>query len=540
MKTVQGHIVDVVNRKIFSGKIEIEEGRIKNIIPCEVKEKHYILPGFIDAHIHIESSMLIPSEFARMAVVHGTTACVSDPHEMANVMGVDGVKFMIENGKKVCFRFYFGAPSCVPATPFETSGAIINSEQTDELLQMEDIKYLAEMMNFPGVIYNDVEVHNKIHLAHKYHKVIDGHAPGLSGNDLNKYVQAGISTDHECFTIAEAEEKIALGMKILIREGSAAKNFNELIPLIEKYPEQIMLCSDDKHPDDLIKGHINILVKKSIELGYDIIDVLRTVSYNPIKHYKLHSGLLQKGDEADFIIIDDFSNFNILETYINGLQVAINGKTLIEKIEEKAVTVFNAEKITSNHIQIKPQSNHIKVIKAIEGQLITKTDITAATIVNNNLISNTENDVLKLVVMQRYQKAAPAVAFINGFGLKKGAMASTIAHDSHNIIAVGTTDEDIVNAINALIDCKGGVAAVAGNDVNVLALPYGGLMTDEDGHTVALKYEAIDRTVKTFGTSMKAPFMTLAFMALLVIPELKLSDKGLFDGKKFEFTPLFV
>lgn len=537
---LKGNIVDVVSRNIFSGIIETEGSKIKKISRCEVTEKVYILPGFIDAHIHIESSMLIPSEFARLAVVHGTTACVSDPHELANVMGVEGVKFMIANGKKVPFRFYFGAPSCVPATGFETSGAAIDSAQTEELLAMPDIQYLAEMMNFPGVIFNDPEVHKKIAAAHKYNKVVDGHAPGLSGDGLRTYAAAGITTDHECFTMAEAEEKIALGMKILIREGSAAKNFDELIPLIEKYPDHIMLCSDDKHPDDLIKGHINLLVKKAIDLGYDIIDTLRTVSYNPAKHYSLDAGLLQEGDNADFIIIDDFGKFNILHTFINGQEVAARGRSLIEKVNEKPVNVFNCDAITENDICLAPESNTLKVIKAIEGQLITQAYTAPAHIVNNNVISHPEKDILKMVVLQRYKKSKPAIAFINGFGLTKGAMASTIAHDSHNIIAVGVNDADIVKAINALIACKGGVAAVSGDEVICLPLPYGGLMTAEDGGEAALKYETIDRYVKTLGSPMKAPFMTLAFMALLVIPELKLSDKGLFDGTKFEFTPLFV
>jgi len=539
-KTIQGNIVDVVTRSIYGGKIEIKNNKIKNITRCAVDEKHFILPGFIDAHIHIESSMLIPSEFARIAVTHGTTACVSDPHELANVMGIEGVKFMINNGKKVPFRFYFGAPSCVPATGFETSGAVIDSKEIEALLKMPEIKYLAEMMNFPGVIYDDTEVMKKIALAHQYKKVIDGHAPGLRGDAAKKYVDAGITTDHECFSIAEAEEKIALGMKILIREGSAAKNFEELIPLIEKYPHQIMLCSDDKHPDDLIKGHINLLVKNAIEKGYDIIDVLRTVSYNPVKHYNLDAGLLQAGDNADFIIIDNFNDLNILETYIDGNVVARNGVSFIEKVEQAPVNVFNCDFISEKDIALTPVTNAIKVIKAIDGQLITQAFSTQAKVVNNNVVSDEEKDILKIVVLQRYQKSKPAIAFINGFGLKKGAMASTIAHDSHNIIAVGVDDRDIINAINTLIAQKGGIAAVSGDEKACLPLPFGGLMSAEDAHTVAGKYELIDRKVKQYGSALKAPFMTLAFMALLVIPDLKLSDKGLFDGTKFAFTPLFI
>lgn len=540
INTLKGNIVDVVNRSIFSGKIEIEDRKIKNITRCDVDEKHFILPGFIDSHIHIESSMLIPSEFARIAVVHGTTACVSDPHELANVKGIEGVKFMIDNGKKVPFRFYFGAPSCVPATGFETSGAVIDSSAIEELLKMPEIKYLAEMMNFPGVIYDDSEVMKKIASAHHHKKVVDGHAPGLKGDAAKKYAGAGITTDHECFTIAEAEEKIAYGMKILIREGSAAKNFDELIPLIEKYPEHIMLCSDDKHPDDLIKGHINLLVKKSIEKGYDIIDVLRTVSYNPVKHYSLDAGLLQIGDNADFIIADNLNDLNIIETYIDGKVVARNGVSFIGRVEEVPINVFNCDFISEKDIAITPETNKIKVIKAIDGQLITQAYDAQAKVDIDNVVSDVDRDILKIVVLQRYQKSKPAIAFIYGFGLKKGAMASTIAHDSHNIIAVGTNDRDIVNAINTLITHKGGIAAVCGEENTCLPLPYGGLMSADDAHTVAEKYELIDRKVKQYGSALRAPFMTLAFMALLVIPELKLSDKGLFDGSKFAFTPLFV
>jgi len=540
IKTFKGLIVDVVNKEIFKGIIEVIDDKIHNITKIDVQESQIIIPGLIDSHIHVESSMLIPSEFARIAVKHGTTACVCDPHELANVMGIDGVKFMIENGKKVPFKFYFGAPSCVPATGFETSGAVIDAHDIDTLLQMPEVSYLAEMMNFPGVLFNDESVMAKIALAKKYNKPIDGHAPGLTGEDAKKYIDAGISTDHECFSIDEAIEKIKYGMKILIREGSAAKNFEELIPLIEQYPESIMLCSDDKHPDDLIKGHINELVLRAMEMGYPLIEILRTVTYNPKHHYKLDAGLLQVGDKADIVIIDNLNDFNIIETIINGVSVYKNSQTILEKVDEKPVNAFNCEFISANDIALVATSEKIRVINAIEGQLITGATIENVKIFNGQAVSDVDNDVLKIVVLQRYQKSLPAAAFIKGFRLKTGAMASTIAHDSHNIIAVGTNDTDIVNAINLLIENKGGISAVSGQEKHILPLPYGGLMTDADASFVAQKYEQIDNIVKSYGTSMKAPFMTLAFMALLVIPELKLSDKGLFDGTKFAFTNLFV
>lgn len=537
---LKGQIVDVVKRRIFSGIVEVSNGIIKSVAPADVKESVFIIPGFIDSHIHIESSMLIPTAFAKIAVKHGTTACVADPHELANVMGVEGVKFMIDNGKKTPFKFYFGAPSCVPATPFETSGACIDEKDIDTLLQMPEVKYLAEMMNFPGVLNNNESVMRKIELAHKYRKKIDGHAPGLNGTDAQKYIDAGISTDHECFTIEEAYEKITKGMKILIREGSAAKNFDELIPLIERNPEAIMLCSDDKHPDDLLKGHINLLVKRAIQKGYDIIDVLRSVSYNPVKHYELDAGLLQKGDKADMVVVDNLNDFNVLETYIDGQLLFKNGTTYIKDANEKPINVFNCLPLKESEIALSPETDKLHVIKALDGQLVTQSFVAPAIVKDGNVVSDTDNDILKIVVLQRYQHSKPAIAFINGFGLKSGAMASTIAHDSHNIIALGTNDEDIVNAINILIEAKGGISATKGTEKHVLPLPFGGLMTDSDAIDVAEKYELIDKKVKEFGSPMGAPFMTLSFMALLVIPELKISDKGLFDGTKFQFTQVFA
>lgn len=536
--TVSGNIVDVVNKEIFQGTITVQDGKIKNIQREETDSNNFIMPGFIDAHVHIESSMLIPSEFARLAVRHGTVATVSDPHEIANVMGIDGVKFMIKNGEQVPFKFFFGAPSCVPATPFESSGAAIGTEGVEELLKMDKVKYLSEMMNFPGVLFGDEEVKKKLDLAKKYNKVIDGHAPGLKGEDAEKYIKAGISTDHECFTIEEALNKISYGMKILIREGSAAKNFDALIPLIEKYPDMIMFCSDDKHPNDLIEGHINLLVKRAIAIGYDPIKVLRACIYNPVKHYGLEVGLLQKECNADFIIADNLTDLNILATYINGVKVAENGKSLLEHVTSEKPNIFNASKITKEDIKVVPSSEKIKVIKALDGQLITDYFETQVVVENDNIVSDINNDILKLVVMNRYQKTPPAIGFINNFNLKRGAIASTVAHDSHNIIALGTNDKEISEAINLLVDSKGGVSVVDGEQHFVLPLPVAGLMSDDDGFDVAEKYDDLDKKVKQMGCTLSAPFMTLSFMALLVIPHLKLSDKGLFDGDKFEFTRL--
>jgi len=537
---VSGQIVDLVNNRIFSGIVDVANGKITSLMPSNEVENQFILPGLIDAHVHIESSMLVPSEFARLAVVHGTVATVSDPHEIANVLGIDGIHFMIKNGKKVPFKFFFGASSCVPATGFESSGAQIGADQLDDLLKSSEINYMSEMMNFPGVLFEDKEVMAKIAVAKKYNKPIDGHAPGLTGEDARKYIAAGITTDHECFTLQEALDKIKFGMKIQIREGSAAKNFDDLISLMDEHDDMVLFCSDDKHPNDLIHGHINQLVKRAIAKGYDPLKVLKSCINNPINHYNLNVGLLQKGDDADFIVVDNLQDFNVLETYIQGQLVARRGKSHIEPVEESEPNIFKADKIEPFDLAIKAQGNSIRVIEALDGQLITNTIEAQAKIENGYVMSDTERDILKIVVLNRYKKAPPAVAFIKNFGFKSGAVASTVAHDSHNIIAVGTSDIEIATAINLLVDSRGGICMVNGNETHLLPLPVAGLMSKDDGYKTAMLYEEIEKRTKQLGSKMKAPFMTLSFMALLVIPELKLSDEGLFDGKKFSFTQLFV
>ncbi len=540
MKTLSGHIIDVVSRKIINGILTIENGKIISILASEEVDDQYILPGLIDAHIHIESSMMLPSEFARLATPHGTIACVSDPHEIANVCGVKGVEYMIENGKKSLMKFYFAAPSCVPATGFETSGAILDACEIEKLMKNPDILYLGEMMNFPGVLYDDEQVLLKLKAAKDNGKPIDGHAPNLSGDGLKKYVSSGISTDHECMSISEAEEKISLGMKIIIREGSAAKNFDSLIPLIEKYPDEIMFCSDDKHPDDLLKnGHINSLVKRAVTKGFNIFDILRACSYNPVKHYNLNVGLLQTGDPADLIVVDNMKDFNVKATYIDGKIVAENGRACFDRyIHKERINAFVASKIDAAQLHVKPKGGRIRVIEAEDGQLYTKSSLHDPKIADGNIVSDVDNDLLKIVVYNRYQQSSPAIGFIKNFGLKRGALVSTVAHDSHNIVAVGTTDEEIASAINMIIDCKGGILAKGGDKVCIMPLSVGGLMSDEDGFTIAEQYEKADAMAKELGSGLSAPFMTLAFMSLLCIPELKLGDKGLFEILKLSFTDL--
>lgn len=540
MKTIQGQIVDIQNQRIFSGEITIDSGKIQSITEKEHDVKHYILPGFVDAHIHIESSMLVPSEFAKIAVKHGTIATVSDPHEIANVLGVKGVEFMIENGKKTPFKFNFGAPSCVPATTFESAGAIIDSDDIKTLMANPDIKYLAEMMNYPGVLFDDAEVLKKIAWAKHYNKPVDGHAPGLRGDDVTKYINAGISTDHECFTYDEALEKLQKGMKILIREGSAAKNFEALIDLLPDHYQNMMFCSDDKHPDDLLLNHINALCARAVAKGIDVFKVLQVACINPVKHYNLDVGLLQKNDVADFIIVEDLKAFKTLQTYIDGALVFDNGTSLVKDVAFENLNNFDTEIKTIEDFKVESTAKQIRVIEALEGQLVTNQLIEEATLHNGNLVSNTKTDVLKMTVVNRYKNDEPALAFIKNFGLKEGAIASSVGHDSHNIIAVGVSDEAICKAVNLIIENKGGICAVSDTDQKIVSLPVAGIMSDKNAETIGHAYAELDTFAKQLGTTLNAPYMTLSFMALLVIPALKLSDKGLFDGGKFEFTSLEI
>jgi len=537
--SIAGQYVDIVGKQIYPASIQVENGIIVAISPCENAPLQYLLPGFIDSHVHIESSMLIPSSFARLAVLHGTIGTISDPHEIANVCGVDGVHYMIDNGKKVPFHFFFGAPSCVPATTFETAGAMIDSDQITNLLATDDIYYLSEMMNFPGVLYNDPEVIKKISVAHKAGKPVDGHAPGLRGEDAKKYIAVGISTDHECFTMDEALDKLGLGMKILIREGSAAKNFEALYPLLDTHTNNIMLCSDDKHPDSLLEGHINQLCARAVAKGIDKFNVLQAACINPIDHYKLPTGKMKVGDPANFIVVHDLISFEVNATYINGLMVAEKGKSLIENVQETTINQFDAALISSAQLKIQVkdypnQNGRIPVIEAIDGQLITNCIWMSPTEKEHCLVTNTQSDVLKMVVYNRYKTAAPSIAFIKNFGFTHGAIASTVAHDSHNIIAVGVDDESISNAINSVIKEKGGVSCVNKTETKILALPVAGLMSNADPYEVAKQYTIIDAMSKALGSQLGSPFMTLSFMALLVIPHLKLSDQGLFDGDQFK------
>lgn len=537
--SIKANLIDIFQRKTYPVCITVQNGRIKTIEEITDWQEVYILPGFVDAHVHIESSMLVPTEFARIASVHGTVATVSDPHEIANVCGMEGVQFMIDNAKKTPFKIFFGAPSCVPATNFETAGATLDAVNVKKLLASNDIWYLSEMMNFPGVINDDPEVMAKIEAAKMMNKPIDGHAPNVRNTSIKKYAAAGINTDHESTTLEEALEKISLGIRCLIREGSAAKNFEALIEILKYHPEMVMFCSDDKHPDELVLHHINHHVKRALAKGYDLYDVLRAACINPVLHYQIPVGLLRIDDTADFILINNPNDFDILCTYINGEEVAKGGETLLPSVPISLINNFNCLPFEPSNFRVlhKSYQTEIPVIVALEGQLITKKEMHLPKLDAGTIISDVERDILKIVVINRYYpQTQPAIAFIKNFGLKKGAIASTVAHDCHNIIAVGVDDESICAAINSLIETKGGITVVESPQVVInMRLPIAGLMSNQDGHTLAKEYATLDSAAKKLGSNLKAPFMTLSFMALLVIPEIKLSDKGLFDGNKFEF-----
>lgn len=537
---IEGNLVDIFRNSIYPADISVSNGKIISIKKCKGPYSAYILPGLIDSHVHIESSMLTPAGFAELGVRHGTVAVVSDPHEIANVTGLDGINFMIENGNSVPLKFFFGAPSCVPATDYESSGARISSKGIKKLLQRNEIYFLSEMMNYPGVIGGDKDVLKKIEFAKKTNKPVDGHAPGLIGDELKKYIRSGISTDHECINLSEAEEKISAGMKIQIREGSAAKGFDIFYKLIDMYPESVMLCTDDIHPDDLVRGHINCFLARGVKKGVNIFNLVRAASLNPILHYKLPVGLLREGEHADFIVVKDLVRFETIETFINGEKVFGNNSVLFERSIKEIRGKFINRHLREVDIVVDAKGNEIRVIKVNDGDLYTESKIFKTKVLNGRAISDTTRDICKIIVVNRYKNTRPAVGFINGFGLKKGAIAGSIAHDSHNIIAVGVEDNDILEAVNAIIDLQGGLAVASQGMKKCMQLEIGGLMTNQDGVSVSHKYTELDNFAKKLGSKLTAPFMSLSFMSLLVIPELKIGDQGLFDVNRFGFTSVFV
>lgn len=536
--TLRANIVQVLERRIDAGRITWDDGIITHIQPdgAEDPALGYLIPGFVDAHVHIESSMLVPSEFARLASRHGTVATVSDPHEIANVLGLEGVRFMLANAREVPFKIFFGAPSCVPATPFETAGAELGLPELEILLRREGLRYLSEMMNFPAVLAGDPAVMAKITLARDLGLPVDGHAPGLTGEQARRYASAGIGTDHECTSLAEARDKIAAGMSILIREGSAARDFEALHPLVSSHPERVMFCSDDKHPDDLAQGHIDRLAARAVAAGHDPFEVLRCACVNPVLHYRLPVGLLRPGDPMDAAEVADLLDFRALRTWVDGHLVAEAGQSRIARVPVTPLNRFHASRIAPENLRLAADPGELRVIDALDGELLTREVRLPPRVEQGRVVPDPARDILFLVVLNRYREAPPAVAFVRGFGLDRGALASSVAHDSHNIVAVGTDADSLCRAVNALVEQGGGIALADGDSVECLPLPVAGLMSTDDGDQVAARYAGLTRRARDLGSPLRSPFMTLSFMALLVIPELKLSDRGLFDGRGFRFT----
>jgi adenine deaminase len=537
---LDANVVDVVAGRVFPGTVTVAGGKIASVRETRGESfDRFLLPGFVDAHVHVESSMMVPSEFARFAVTHGTVATVSDPHEIANVLGADGVQLMVKNGRQVPFKFHFGVPSCVPATAFETAGAALDADAVGRLFDEFGLRYLSEMMNVPAVLAGDRDVLAKLRAAKGRGLPIDGHAPGLRGDEVRRYAAAGPSTDHECVTLEEAQDKIAAGMTILIREGSAARNFEALHPLLRIAPDGCMFCTDDLHPDNLLHGHIDRLVARAVGEGHDLFAALRPATLNPVRHYGLPVGLLRPGDPADFVVVDDLDDFHVRKTFVDGQQVAEDGRCFMERIGVPVLNRWGASAKRTDQFHLPARGGLVRVIEAVDGQLVTNELHLPARETHGRLVADPETDVLKIAVINRYADAPAAVGFVRGFGLRRGAIASSVAHDSHNVVAVGTTDDDLCAAVNALVESKGGLAVADGSHEDVLPLEVAGLM-GRDGDAVAAGYARLDRKARALGTGLRAPFMTLGFLALLVIPALKLSDRGLFDGRAFRFVPLHV
>ena len=535
----KGKILDPLQRRIYNGIITVSDGVISSIEESGEEYNDYIVPGFIDSHVHIESSMLVPSEFAVAAIRHGTVGVIADPHEIANVCGERGIEFMIENGNSVPLKFMFGLPSCVPATSLESSGAVINDKETYRILRKGSVGFLAEMMNFPGVLSGEKDVIGKLEAARELGMVVDGHAPGLRGEALIRYISSGISTDHEAVTIGEAIEKINGGMKILIREGSAARNLDALHSLVSTHPTEVMLCCDDVHPERLEKGHINMIVKRLLTTGHDIFNIFMASSVNPVKHYGINVGLLQVGESADFQIVNSLTDLKVEEVYIGGERVYGDHNIQFNRPIVEAINNFNSSKVDKDELKVVADGTRLRVIQALDGELTTGSEYVSV-IEGLEVNPDIENDILKIVVKERYRDNLPVTAFIKGFGLKRGAFAGSVAHDSHNIIAVGCDNGSISEAINMVVEMKGGLAVFDGGAKLKLELPIGGIMSDVPCGTMASRYQEMSDYVKEMGSLLRAPFMTLSFMSLLVIPELKLGDRGLFELSSFSFVDLFT
>ena len=544
IQQISGTVIDVINRRMFGGCIEVGvDGRIRAIRAEAHPQPGYILPGLVDAHVHVESSMLCPAAFARSAVCHGTIAAVTDPHEIANVLGMAGVEFMVTEAARTPFHFAIGAPSCVPATPFDTAGAVLDAAAVARLLDRANISHLAEMMNVPGVLTGDDEVMAKLDAAHRWGKPVDGHAPDLRGKEMQRYLQAGISTDHECLSEEEAMEKAAAGMHILLRRGSAARSFTTLLPVLGRFPEQCMFCTDDLHPDALLQGHIDVLVRIALAEGFALFDVLRAASLNPVRHYGLKMGLLQVGDPADWIEVDNLQAFRIRRTVLGGQVVAQDGVARLQAHQPLSMpNHFRLQPLQVEQFALPARSGQCRVIGLRDGDLFTEEILCWPTTGEGLVLSNPGRDLLKLAVCNRYAEASePALALVKGLGLQSGALAASVAHDSHHLICVGSDDALMARAANAIINCGGGLAAVNGQgEMALMPLPVAGLMTTEQCEVAAEQYRQVTAMARSCGCRLGAPFMALSFLALPVIPELKLTDRSLFDARLFQPVDFWV
>ncbi len=538
----RGMIVDVISGRIFPGAVVVRDQKIISVAEAsgDVPRGRFITPVIGSAHTHIESSMLPPSEFARHAMAFGEGFGVHDPHEIANVLGVLGVEWMIQDGKNSSFHFCWGAPSCVPESPLVRTAAVIDADDVRYLLSKPEIAYLSEVMAFPLVLAGEPQIMSKIAAAKAAGKPIDGHAPGLRGSDAARYAAAGISTDHECVSLEEARDKLNAGMKILVREGSAAKNYSALCELLHSHPDRVMFCSDDIHPDDLLRGHMDTLIRRAIGDGVPAMSAIRAASRNTIQHYGLPVGLLQPGDRADFLIVEDLKDFRVKETYLQGILVAKDGKSLEAAAKPEPVNAFQHYPLSIDDFSIPARRGRVRVIEVYDGQLITGQHVTEPKISGNELVADLERDILFLAVVDRVTPSKPALGFVRNFGLKGGALASSVAHDSHHVIAVGTSKQELFHAIEAVRKAGGGISAVREGEELILPLVHAGLMSSDSGEIVAERYETLDRFAKSMGSPLRAPFMTLSFLVLTVIPSLKMSNFGLVDVEQFTSCELFV
>lgn len=535
-RPIEGNIVDVLTGEIFPGRIGHEGGVITSVERTPGPFRSFLVPGFIDCHVHIDSSLLCPSRFAEAAVPHGTTAVVTDPHEIANVLGVPGIAWMREDAACAPFRVFFTAPSCVPATPFETSGATLGPAEVEKLLAEDDVVALGEVMNYHGAIARDPDVMAKIRAARVSGKPIDGHGPLLAGNALREYLSLGISTDHECTGAAEAFEKHDLGMRILVRDGSAAKNLAALAPFARMH--EFLLVTDDILASDLLAGHLDTRLATAVSLGVEPLHALRAATIRPAEHYRLPLGAMAKGRKADAVRVADLSSFAVEEVYIGGTLVAAGGAAAFAP---RPVPMPGAIRIAPKGaddfaLPASGRSAKVRVIRVIPDEIVTGSETADLRVEHGRVVPDAGRDVLLISVVNRYREAPVASGFVSGFGLKTGAIASSVAHDSHNIIAVGTNPGDMAAAVGAIVRESGGLAACGGGSATVLPLPLAGLMSGDPPRDVHERLERLHAAACGMGCVLPRPFMTLSFLSLLVIPRLKIGDRGLFDADAFRFV----